>query len=55
MRLKTFTESNTWTTPVLVNEFDASGFEGPTHCQIICRRHRCLAFCQFSASDGGDA
>jgi hypothetical protein len=52
--LEALTEANARTTPVLINEFDSSGFKGAAHCQIVCSRHRCLTFRQLSPTDGGD-
>jgi hypothetical protein len=40
---------------VLVDEFDACGFERLTNCSIVCASQRCFAVSEFGAANCGDA
>jgi hypothetical protein len=47
-----FSQAHSGTTPVLVDEFDAGGFQGSTNREVIRSRHRSLTINEFSTSDG---
>jgi hypothetical protein len=50
-----FAKADAGTSPVLVDEFDAGGFQSAANCQVIWQSHPCPTFLQLSSSNRCDA